>query len=354
MTDIAMFHNKVAQTKQTAERVPKFIGIIYQMIEDPRYQEYVSWSTDGCAMLIKKPTEFAEYVLPIFFKHNNFSSFVRQLNLYSFRKKKHYPYDNAFVHGMFKRGQKGLLKYIKRKGSDKFQTASQDSAVIPFYGQEEDPSYEELIRQNSYLKKVHQDLSEHVQNVEKNILDLTQQNKHLQSKYDKKKQNEDLLKKIVQRLTVVYGDEAIKSIFHAVVQEIHVPQISEGKTITAVESGMASEFEVHSFADRPTRNSSYVSESTCAFSDPTSDSKLVNNCFDERFETVNMTPTNEITNDKSDFDEMIGGLTPKRLNTNFSNWSFNMNIGHKQLPADDFYFDGNFNTFEHNVNGVPI
>jgi len=243
---------------------------------------------------------------------------------------------------MFKRGQKGLLRYIKRKGSDKFPAAQQDSTVIPFYGQEEDPSYEELIRQNSYLKKVHQDLSEHVQNVEKNIVDLTQQNNFLQTKFEKKSQNEDLLKRIVKKLTVVYGDETIKTVFHSVMQDVRDPQ---EKAFAINEPEIKNEM---GYSEMPTRNASHVSESYM-FSDATNDQRLINNCFEEKFETENSSPTNEITNDKSELDDMIGGLTPKRINTNFSNWSFGM--GQKHEPLD---YDGIFNPLDLNMNGVPI
>lgn len=47
--------------------------------KNPEYGEIISWNEDGKAFKVKKPNEFAEKVLPKYFKTNNFASFVRQV-----------------------------------------------------------------------------------------------------------------------------------------------------------------------------------------------------------------------------------------------------------------------------------
>jgi len=42
----------------------------------------VSWNEEGNGFVVWSPAEFSELTLPKYFKHNNFSSFIRQLNTY--------------------------------------------------------------------------------------------------------------------------------------------------------------------------------------------------------------------------------------------------------------------------------
>lgn len=59
-----------------------FLIKTYEMIDDPLTNSVVSWSHSGCSFVVWNPPEFAQVLLPKYFKHNNFSSFVRQLNTY--------------------------------------------------------------------------------------------------------------------------------------------------------------------------------------------------------------------------------------------------------------------------------
>lgn len=56
------------------------------MVDDSGTDSLICWQPDGKTFIVPNHVRFAKEVLPRFFKHNNFPSFVRQLNMYGFHK----------------------------------------------------------------------------------------------------------------------------------------------------------------------------------------------------------------------------------------------------------------------------
>ncbi|XP_014344338.1 heat shock factor protein 1 isoform X3 [Latimeria chalumnae] len=119
--------------------VPAFLTKLWTLVEDPDTDPLICWSPSGNSFHVFDQGQFAKEVLPKYFKHNNMASFVRQLNMYGFRKVVHIEQgglvkpekdDTEFQHPYFIRGQEHLLENIKRKVTSQVSGLKSDDIKI--------------------------------------------------------------------------------------------------------------------------------------------------------------------------------------------------------------------------------
>ena len=108
--------------EENEKQKSSFLLKLRTILNEPGNEEYIKWSEDGKFFILycKNINTFADNILPQYFKHRNFNSFHRQLNLYNFRT---IPNDNQdeihFIHAKFKKGitddEIKNIKPIKKK-----------------------------------------------------------------------------------------------------------------------------------------------------------------------------------------------------------------------------------------------
>ncbi|XP_047160100.1 heat stress transcription factor B-2a-like [Vigna umbellata] len=118
----------VAADSQRSIPTP-FLTKTFQLVDDQSIDDVISWNEDGSTFIVWNPTVFARDLLPKYFKHNNFSSFVRQLNTYGFRKV--VPDRWEFSNECFRRGEKQLLSEIQRRKISLPVTSTSPSTTAP-------------------------------------------------------------------------------------------------------------------------------------------------------------------------------------------------------------------------------
>ncbi|XP_058735475.1 heat stress transcription factor B-2a-like [Vicia villosa] len=141
---------------------PPFLMKTYELLEEGSEVEdgmkIVSWNEEGNGFVVWSPAEFSELILPRYFKHNNFSSFIRQLNTYGFRKISSKRWE--FQHEKFQKGCKHMLVEISRKKCEPsvfpsyLKSCSEENAMTNNSSVEENnDNHEILMEENKNLKK---------------------------------------------------------------------------------------------------------------------------------------------------------------------------------------------------------
>jgi heat shock transcription factor 1 len=121
------YYQQQNQPSQTA--ITAFLAKLWALVNDPSCDDLIAWDPSGGSFHVYDQSRFAREILPRYFKHNNFASFIRQLNMYGFRKistiehgsLKNERDDIEFAHPSFIRGHDTLLELIKRRAPDNQQ-----------------------------------------------------------------------------------------------------------------------------------------------------------------------------------------------------------------------------------------
>lgn len=101
--------------KMIKSQITPFLAKTYDILMSNEYSDLIYWTEDGHGFIVNNIPRFENTVLPKYFKHNKFTSFIRQLNMYDFHKIRHKSHQKEFRHVYFCRGKPELLAEIKRK-----------------------------------------------------------------------------------------------------------------------------------------------------------------------------------------------------------------------------------------------
>ncbi|KAL9550834.1 hypothetical protein MBANPS3_004541 [Mucor bainieri] len=186
--------------------VPAFLHKLYNMVGDPSTDPFIRWSVDGNSFLVEGHEEFARLILPRFYKHNTFASFVRQLNMYDFHKVPHLQQgvlltcnNNPnveiweFSSPNFQRSRPDLLILVTRKRNRDRQEGTADPVNLGA-----------LVKEISAIKKHQTNITADLRNLHRDNEIIWQETLAAREKHQKHQQ---VISKILQFLTAVFSND---------------------------------------------------------------------------------------------------------------------------------------------------
>ncbi|CDP09538.1 unnamed protein product [Coffea canephora] len=76
------YANGASSSSSRVRAPPPFLLKVYDIVKNPETESIISWSSSGTSFIVWDPHRFVAEVLGKYFRHNNFASFICQLNTY--------------------------------------------------------------------------------------------------------------------------------------------------------------------------------------------------------------------------------------------------------------------------------
>ncbi|RXW24193.1 hypothetical protein EST38_g1636 [Candolleomyces aberdarensis] len=224
-------------SKSTRQVVPAFLQKLYEMVNDPKNSDLIRWSDAGDSFFVLDHERFAHDVLGRWFKHRNFSSFVRQLNMYGFHKIPHLQqgvlksdteteYWN-FAHANFHRGQPDMLCLIQRKKTANQSISDDISMDIPTSSNATTTSQGQVLDVQSIVSGISA-IKRHQTTISAELNELKRSNQLLwqdaMAARAKHQKQQDTINRIVKFLAGVFGGQAKDAPVQDNSPQFHVPR----------------------------------------------------------------------------------------------------------------------------------
>ncbi|KAL3935310.1 MAG: hypothetical protein SGARI_003030 [Bacillariaceae sp.] len=95
-------------------RSQRFPVKLYALLAQPALAHIITWMPHGRSWKVLKPKLFETSILPVFFESDNYHSFNRVVNAWSFRRKSAGADRGSYFHELFLRGKPHLQKHMRR------------------------------------------------------------------------------------------------------------------------------------------------------------------------------------------------------------------------------------------------
>jgi len=124
--------NGLVGTSAASGKEPPFPVKLHKILSKAEFADVVSWLPHGRSWRVLKPKAFEEKVVPLYFRHAKYASFMRQVNGWGFKRMTQGPDHNSYYHELFLRGLPHLCLKMRRPARAK--PGSADSDINPdFY-----------------------------------------------------------------------------------------------------------------------------------------------------------------------------------------------------------------------------